>query len=322
MSAKVESSAPSPKRLFPILRGLLALFLLISMIWWVSPSDLIEVFWNITPLMLGYLLLISFVLIYVSVLKWQVLLEAQGRFESSFRLYRLYLVGYFVNLLFPSFVGGDAVRSWYLGKQHGQREAAAATFLERYSGLVAMIVLGCVFMWGSSVVEWHVRLTIASLAVFFVGVSIFLLTPTAVKSVATLPKIGATFAKQGMLFQAAVRLGMSCPKRVGVVFVYSFLFHCLAVVNVLACAMAVGWLDVPLYDLFVVLPVILILSAIPLTPQGLGIQEGAFVYYLTQLGATSAEALGVALIIRAKAYFLAILGGGCLLYERASTERT
>ena len=56
-------------------------------------------------------------------------------------LFNLYLVGYFVNLFMPSYLGGDLVRSWYAGKEIGQHEALAATILERYTGFVAMIVL-------------------------------------------------------------------------------------------------------------------------------------------------------------------------------------
>lgn len=224
-------------------------------------------------------------------------------------------MGYFFNLLFPSFVGGDAARSWYLGKNHGQREAAVATFLERYSGLFAMLSLSVIFMWFSPVITADVRITVLLIFVLFVGGSAFLLSQLAVQALSAIPMVGKKVAKQAMLFQGAVRLSSQSPRTVLFVFGYSFLFHCIAVVNVLACALAVGWLHVPVVELFVVLPVILLISALPITPQGIGVQEGAFVYYLTLLGAGSAEALGIALIIRAKAYLLALFGGAWWFIE-------
>jgi uncharacterized protein (TIRG00374 family) len=89
----------------------------------------------------------------------------------------------------------------------------------------------------------------------------------------------------------------------------SVLFHLLTIVNTVAVGAAVGWEQIPWRGLLVVVPLILLVGAIPISPQGLGIQEGAFVYFLQAVGATSGQALAIALVLRAKSYFLAILGG-------------
>ena len=276
-------------------------------------SQVVAVFKNLTLEWIAYLLFISIVLIYVSVLKWKVLLKTQGVEERTSHLYGLYLAGYFFNLLFPSFIGGDAARSWHLGRGQGQRRTAVATFLERYSGLFTMLMLGMVFSFITDKVQTPERLTILVLFLGFVGCTALLYSKSVVSGVALLPKIGAAVAKQGALFQEALRVSTSCPRKISIVVALSFAFHALAVVNVLACAHAVGWTNAPVGELFIVVPIILIVSALPVTPQALGVQEGAFVYYLTLLGALPAEAMGVALLIRAKAYVLAALGGLYLL---------
>ena len=101
----------------------------------------------------------------------------------------------------------------------------------------------------------------------------------------------------------------------------SLLFHSIAVLNTIACAQAVGWANPPVWDLFVVLPIILLIAAIPLAPNGLGLQEGAFFFFLTGLGATPEQALGTALILRAKSYILAIIGGLIWLYLRYEDKK-
>jgi len=111
----------------------------------------------------------------------------------------------------------------------------------------------------------------------------------------------------GMRFGFSDRLLLT--KAIGL----SLLFHTLTVVNTAAVAAAVGWTEVPWSDLFVVVPLILLVGAIPLSPQGLGIQEGAFLFFLESIGATSAQALGVGIVLRAKSYVLALLGGGVWL---------
>ena len=72
---------------------------------------------------------------------------------------------------------------------------------------------------------------------------------------------------------------------------------------------AVGWEEIPWGDLFVVVPLILLIGAVPVSPQGLGIQEGAFVFFLSGVGASSGQAMAIALVLRAKSYLLAAVGG-------------
>ena len=84
-------------------------------------------------------------------------------------------------------------------------------------------------------------------------------------------------------------------------------------------AQAVGWENPPVWDLFVVLPLILLLAALPVAPSGLGLQEGAFYFFLHAVGANSGQALGVGIVLRAKSYAIAILGGLVWLRLRKSS---
>jgi uncharacterized protein (TIRG00374 family) len=89
----------------------------------------------------------------------------------------------------------------------------------------------------------------------------------------------------------------------------SLLFHSFTVLNTMAASYAVGWWHPPVIDLFVVLPLILIIGALPVAPSGLGIQEGAFFFFLVGIGATPEQALGVGIVLRAKQYIVAAIGG-------------
>jgi uncharacterized membrane protein YbhN (UPF0104 family) len=255
-----------------------------------------------------YLLYISGVLIYLSALKWKLFLESFGCVVSLARLNALYYVGYFVNLILPSHLGGDAVRSWYLGKSVGQHEAFAATLLERLLGLVAMLGLALISIWFVPSASVAVRGAIVCMAVGL-GLAVgCLLSPWCLAVVARLPRIGRFVVHlqkvQGVLRGAAANRAVLLKA-----LVLSLLFHSITVVNTVAAAAAVGWFGVPYADLFVVLPIILLIGSLPITPSGLGLQEGAFLYFLTGLGATPAQALGVGVILRIKSYVLAAIGG-------------
>jgi uncharacterized membrane protein YbhN (UPF0104 family) len=116
----------------------------------------------------------------------------------------------------------------------------------------------------------------------------------------------------------ALILGSSDRGLVARALILSVVFHLLTIVNTAAVGAAVGWEGIPWGGLLVVVPLILLIGAVPISPQGLGIQEGAFVFFLHVVGATTGQALAIALILRAKSYLLAICGALVWIVWRGS----
>jgi len=296
-----------------------AILLFALLFWLVDLEQLVLALSQLTVELAVYLIFLSVVLTFISAFKWKLFIDFFERSASLFRLFRLYLVGYFFNLLIPSYVGGDVVRSWYVGKKIGMHQAAAATILERFTGFVAMIILALVFMWFVEVVTWQIQLTIGVLALGLIAVSLIAVSK---RSLDLFNRFGLlrSVESHAQRLQLAFQLASRSPSLIIKTMVLSFLFHTVTVVNVLAAALAVGWYGVPISDLFVVLPIILLIGSIPISPSGLGIQEGAFMFFLTALGASPAEALGIGILLRAKTYILALVGGVFWLGERSQGE--
>jgi uncharacterized protein (TIRG00374 family) len=120
------------------------------------------------------------------------------------------------------------------------------------------------------------------------------------------PKIGKHLQK----VQEAFRYAYGSPKLMFKAMLVSFAFHIFTVLNVAVGGYCIGWTNIPFMDLFVVLPIVLLIGAVPITPNGLGLQEGAYFFFLQQLGATPDQAVAISLALRAKAYLLAVIGAG------------
>ncbi len=255
-----------------------------------------------------YLLLISVVLVLVSVVKWRLFLQHLGMSASIAHLFRLYLVGYFVNLLMPSSLGGDVVRSLYVGKGIDKIKAVSATLLERYTGFIAMVVMSLIAVSWAPQVTPQIRLLTLFVGAVAVALTVAMVTGrfTRLSEIVRLPpSIHAKIVR----LQDGVQWGLSDKGLLVRAGALSVTFHLLTIVNTAVVGYAVGWHDVPWSDLLVVVPLILLLGAVPISPQGLGIQEGAFVFFLSSVGATSGQAMAIALVLRAKSYILAALGG-------------
>ncbi|MDD2942083.1 MAG: lysylphosphatidylglycerol synthase transmembrane domain-containing protein [bacterium] len=302
------------------LRVVLALFFFSLIFLFVDVGELTALLLRLDLGSISVLALLTVVMIWVSCLKWQVFLRAFGHEVPVLRLMRLYTVGYFFNTFFPSFVGGDVARSYHLGSGLGsQKDAAVSTFLERFTGLLAMSMLSLVFvLFGSAETKgvelavWLVAAASGLLAaicfirsfrqwVNYMLERIFAASP--LNRFVRIP-LGFLVKLDSMLGEGRV-LRSVFPQAMFL----SLLFHFLTVVNTFAAAWAIGWAEPSLSGLFVVVPLILIVTMVPITPGGLGVQEGAFLFFLKRCGATETQGLGVGLVLRAKVVCVAMVGG-------------
>lgn len=292
----------------PFLRVALGVSLVAILLLFVDLRGVTNALLDITSIDLVIIFALSFALVWVSVLKWRLFLERLGISASVLHLFRLYLVGYFVNLIMPSAIGGDVVRSLYVGRDVDKMRAMSATLLERYTGFLAMVTMALVAVsWAPQVTPGVLVATVA-IGLAAVGLTAVLVTGTLVRVCAFLRVPEGILGKLARL-QEGVQWGLSDRPLLIRAGVLSLIFHLLTIVNTAAVAHAVGWHAVPWSDLLVVVPLILLVGAIPISPQGLGIQEGAFLFFLHSVGATTGQALAVALVLRAKSYVLALCGG-------------
>lgn len=297
---------------FAISRLIVGILALSLAVYFADVGSLYRALTHLTLQWIVVLALLAVILVLVSAIKWRLFLHELAPAEavppSLATLFGLYLVGYFVNLVLPSYLGGDAVRSYYVGRTVGQHEAAAATILERYTGLVAMLGLALGVMWLSELATPGVRITVILLSVAVVLGTVAALSSRLLIFLEQMPVVGRTVSHLRKV-QTGLLFARGRPRLLIATALLSVVYHSCTVLNTLAAAYAVGWTEAPIAELFVVLPLILLIGAIPISPQGLGLQEGAFLYFLSGIGAMPAQALALGLVLRAKSYVLALIGG-------------
>jgi uncharacterized protein (TIRG00374 family) len=306
--AEVASTNKSKITFAPAaLRAVVAAGFVAVVVYLVNTEQLFEALSQVSLSDILLLVVISVLLIAVSVVKWRAFLEHLGISASFEKLFGLYLVGYFVNIFTPSFIGGDVVRSLALGASVNKAHAVSAAFLERYTGIVAMLVMAAIAVCFADVVTKPIMMVVC-LAVLGCVVVTALVMAGVVQRTATFFRLPTKVCRIIDAVHEGLVLGTRDPRLLRRALMLSLLFHLLTIVNTAAVAYAVGWTDIPWRGLLVVVPLILLVGALPISPQGLGIQEGAFVFFLHSVGATTGQALAIALVLRAKSYLLALCG--------------
>jgi hypothetical protein len=302
-----------------ILRLIIAVAALWTAFSAVDAKELKIVFLHIRLEYLLYMVGLCFVLIWATCVRWGLLIRASGHKVQMIHLIRYYTIGLFFNSFLPSYVGGDAARSFYLGTEVGsQKKAFGTTVVERFAGLLAMTTLSTVFVLCGAQATEGVELAVFIVTALTILGNLALLSESfggqCISLVNRLIRLSGrqVFAEKAEVIFEKINSAFDFARSDSKVFLlawgWSYVFHVLLVFNSYLAAKAIGWDSVEIEGLFVVLPLVLLISMVPLTPSGLGIQEGAFLFFLVRIGATSAEGLGVGIILRLRTILIAIVG--------------
>jgi len=195
----------------------------------------------------------------------------------------LTFIGYFFNNFLPTAIGGDIAKAYYASKKTSNKVASyAAVLADRLLGLIATLLValtGLLFI-GKSVdnkfIIWGV------LVVFIlVALMIFFLlkknnVPAGISSGGK--GIFNKIKEKALKLYTAVNLYRNSPGILVKGIILSLFLQSLAIMNIYLFVLSIGG-NMPLFRLFLIIPLVWAVSMLP-SLNGLGVREGAFVYFL------------------------------------------
>jgi uncharacterized membrane protein YbhN (UPF0104 family) len=227
----------------------------------------------------------------VSSLRWQLLAGALGFGGPWHRYFAHYFIGMFFNLVLPTSVGGDLVRAWYLAQAEGRRAAAFTSVLaDRATGLAVLVVLACIAAICSPVtlVPW-LAWTVAALGAGTVLGAAAL--PVLPRALGRLPVAGDKLQR----LAETARGYAYRPRLMGVVALLGVVIQAANVVLVWLIGLGLG-LEVPFAYYGVVMPLVALLTLLPLSVNGMGLREVGTVVLLAPLGVSAEQAVTLAFL--------------------------
>ncbi len=225
--------------------------------------------------------LLNIIAIFISSIRWRLLLS---RDFSLKRLFSLYMIGSFFNTILPGTTGGDAVKLYYLYKDtKSSNIALGSIFMDRFVGFISMLILGMIsFSIGigkliGTGMEWFIPVVI----LLFVIMSFLFFGLRLGKRFSNIAKFYEYFhfyIKQYKVILKTILLSLIMQFTI-IVSVYIITISLVAKFNFI--------------DLLIFLPIISIISAVPISISGLGVREGAFVLLFGMVGIKSEVAMTV-----------------------------
>ena len=249
-----------------------------------------------------------------STLKWWNIARFLGHRASYLRCLRFYFIGMFLNLFLPSIVGGDGYRIAALSSASGGpvSQAATSVFLERVTGVYALVLVALVASMLTGValagMPLYVPLALLFAAMAILAMSVPLLRPMMASRGLRRLKPGGRLGGAITTFHDAHLKFHHHSGILAVTLAMSVVFQ--STVPVVALLAGLG-LDIHVHLLYFLafVPVITLATMLPITINGIGIREAAYVFLLSQVAVPDAQAVSLSLVYLGTVMLASSLGG-------------
>jgi glycosyltransferase 2 family protein len=302
------------RRLWFALKVVFSLSVLIYII--LKKAPLVEIGRALGGVRLSWVL-IAFVLsavgLLISAYRWQILGRAQGDEMPLAFLAKSHLVGLFFSQFLPTSFGGDIVRI-FDGSRYSRSllKSSAIVAVERGTGLAVLFLFALVASLFRIDMARQIPFIWVSLALGAGGlaaVAVYLL-PVSGRWLSRLPDrgwLGKTRDKVAG-FRAHVLEYARQPGPFLLATAWAFILQVNVVVYYYLIGLAFG-LTIPFLDYFIIIPIVLLVQILPVTINGLGLREGAYVALFAAYGISAGTAVSYSVVDVALRLVVATVGG-------------
>ncbi len=243
----------------------------------------------------------------VSALRWQLLAAPLGFWQPLRQFTAFYFIGMYFNLVLPTSVGGDVVRAWYLdGGSRRRLLAFLSVFVDRLSGLLVLLALACA------------TLAVCPIALpTWIRASVWGTAGAALLALVTLPALAHWTGR----FDRVRRLSDGSRLYLGrgwLLLATMGLSLVIQAANVVLVWL-VGWaIDAPVPGTYywILVPMVTLLTLLPVSLNGMGIREGGMALFLAPLGISESLAVSLAFLWFSVFTAASLCGGGVYLFGR------
>ncbi len=228
--------------------------------------------------------------------------------------WRYLMTSFWFNLALPSSVGGDFVRIWLLTRcNFSLGTVTRGVILDRLSALVAVVLL-----MGLSLFGLTNNIADESLTTVLLGLIASAVLGTAL--LLQLDKVVARWRDRKIVDALAVlAINARTILRSPVIMISAVFVHALTIFSFYVIAKGAG-LSVDAWEIFLVMPSIILMTALPISIAGWGVREGSVVVGFGLFGVSAEAAIAVSILAGLCAMSIGLIGGFVWLFERTEQE--
>ncbi len=259
--------------------------------------------------------------------QWKVLLEKQNVRLSYARLLKLYFIGLFFNNFMPGNVGGDVKKIYDIRMQGGQDTVGAgltATFFDRLFGLffLTLLALGVGFLF--FIRDPSQRLFLLPSLWVFLGFCILFAALFSKRLGRLLAKLAQIIFPE-KIYSRILRMQerfqyFRTGSLWGKIFILSAVTQILRVLVHYFCGLSLG-IDIDVSWYFFFIPIVAIVSALPISIGGFGPRELLAQSLFSRIGVPHLESVLIQLFAYLVSLLISLVGAFFFLFGNASYKK-
>ena len=272
---------------------------------WIINSVDLKLFTNtintITWPFIVVIMIVSFIDMSIAALRWKVLMRPFKPSFSYIHLLYLSFVAHYYNMLVPGNIAGDVVRAL--------KTSVATVFLDRLIGMLGLVIIvlcGIIFSYPMlSELGLMKYIVLVTLILSFISMSI--LSRRIIRKFRWISNLLGSLYEKIKDVVVSIQLYRNCYREIIEAFAATIGSHLLMITTVYLISRAIGC-NAAYFHCLLFVPVIGLISTLPITIGGLGLREASYILLFAQVGATKEQALGMSLIYFMLLFVWAILG--------------
>ena len=233
---------------------------------------------------------------------------------------RIFFVSTFVGTFLPS-VGGDALRAYSIAKLHvSGAHAVASVFMDRILGVASILVMALagLTLARDLASNWVILASLAAAGgVCLVTLLLVFSRHSALTASRVLTRLPAAAQHVGQRLLESIRRYADYHAQLANVLLCSLVVQALRIVQAYCIGRGLG-IEAPLTTYFAVIPLILLVMLLPITFNGLGTGQAAFLWFFARVGVPAASAFALSVLFIA----LGVIGNlpGGILYASGRSQ--
>jgi len=284
----------------------------------IDPRQMREVLSASNVVLLAGSTLVFFSKNLVGAWRWRILLVFRDHSVSIVDLTKFYFIGAFFGFFLPTAVGGDVGRGYYLCTRGvGKAEAIASMVFERLCGVASLIFLSLLALtiggWGR--IESGVGRLVLVMGIGFVALVFILGRLEGLERVT--PSAWRGRLAGGVRFFRGLGEYARAPRVLAGVFMTSVVFQLIGILAIYMISLSLGC-EAGLGDFVFLVPIVAIVSMLPVSLNGLGVREGAFVYLFAAQCMTKETAVAVSALFLLQTVLQGLLGSVVFIFQEGS----
>jgi uncharacterized protein (TIRG00374 family) len=266
-------------------------------------GDVIRQVAHIPLVLLGLLLLLSIVANWLTGLRWQLLNPDPTGQLKSWDYFQLVMIAGSFSLIMPGALGGDVAKVAMAVKilKHRRVDNLIAIVVDRILGLSSIVILGAIAMLFMTTIP-NRQPFVVYFSLVGLGMAAAIMAVVSPVSLSLLESLLRRFGKLGQRligildsWRQALLFFRGNWHRVLIALALCLPIHGLSFVTLYVLAQALG-IEISFFDVTMVLTIVWVITAIPISISGAGVRELSMIYFLGLYGVTAESATALSLL--------------------------